>query len=92
MPVPMTGIIQNTFWVGSGERAPLPEAADPALALQPALAADRGWQAAVAATMVTCLSEGPGDRLGLRPDPVGDHHLAVTLTRRPSLLRRWLPR
>ena len=57
----------------------------------PPLDEDARWRADVARTLTSCLDAGAGERLSLRPDPVGDHHLLTGLRRWPALLDSCLP-
>ncbi len=65
-------------------------AADALRAVEP-LHEDARWRHDVARALSTCLDPGAGQRLSIRPDPVGDHHLLATLQRSPALLTRCLP-
>ena len=65
--------------------------ADLALQAVPKLSDDGKWRDQVARTMATCMHPGVGERLSIRPDPVGDHHLLRVLNDQPDLLSGCLP-
>jgi hypothetical protein len=72
-------------------RAPLGAEVNGVLRLVDQLANADEWRGTVARTMITCLDVAPGERLSIRPDPVGEHHLTTVLAANPDLLTAWLP-
>ncbi|MDK1349184.1 hypothetical protein QNO09_39370 [Streptomyces sp. 378] len=69
---------------------PAPHRAARALTAVGRLADTEELREQVASTLITCMDPGPGEYVAIRPDPVGDHHLLTTLSRRPDLLERCL--
>jgi Tetratricopeptide repeat len=61
--------------------SPLPSSTDRALTAVEALAGDGAahWRDQVRRTFLRCLSPAPGERLAVRPDPVGDHLMVAVL-------------
>jgi len=70
---------------------PLVAEADRALRALPKLSNEGKWRDQVSRTMATCMGPGAGERLSIRPDPVGDHHLLGVLHDQPDLLHGCLP-
>jgi len=71
--------------------APFPHASNDVLRAVPLLADADQWRHGVARAMNACLDNGAGQRVAIRPDPVGDRHLVITLTATPGLLERLVP-
>jgi hypothetical protein len=72
--------------------SPLPDEAAKVLKAVRALKKDGRWRRNVARAMSAVLDNGPGQRLSVRPDPIGDHHLVAPLSADPKLLTRLVPR